>query len=74
MPTTEQAIDQRLAQMESQFFAVGVVTAISGAILTVSVRGSSIQCHKLASYTPVLNDVVQLAWPPGRPFVLGKLG
>lgn len=72
--TLAQAIDERFADLEAKFFAVGTVTGISGSTVTVSVRGASLTMRKLASYTPTVNDVVQIAWPPGRPFVLGKLG
>lgn len=67
-------VDERFEQTSQQFFAVGTVTAISAPTVTVTVRGASLVMHKLATYSPTVGDVVQIAWPPGRPFVLGKLG
>jgi hypothetical protein len=75
--TPQEAIDRRLNKLENQFFARGVVIAISadGLTLTVDARGSTYLMPKLASYaTPNINDAVEIAWPPGRPFVLGPLG
>lgn len=74
MTTRAQAIDQRLQQQADSMWAVGTVTAITGTVLTVSMNGASLQLHKLASYSPMVGDVVQIACPPGRPFVLGKIG
>lgn len=68
------AIDERLTQLANSMWAVGTVTAIAGPLLTVSVNGGSLQMNKLASYTATVGDVVQIAFPPGRPFVLGKIG
>lgn len=74
MTSRAQAIDERLTQLAQSMWAVGTVTAITGIQLTVSVNGSSLVLNKLASYTATVGDVVQIAWPPGRPFVLGKIG
>jgi hypothetical protein len=68
------AIDQRLTQMQNSFFARGTVTAINGAEVTVTTRGGSLQMPKLATYVPTVGDSVEIAWPPGRPYVLGVLG
>lgn len=70
----EHAINKALGDLRASFFAIGTVTAISGATLTVTVRGGSLTMPKLASYTAAVNDTVQVALAPGRPFVLGKLG
>lgn len=53
---------------------VGTVTSISGTQVVVSVSGTTYTLPRLLSYTaPATGDVVQIAWPEGRPFVLGKI-
>lgn len=77
MTNRAQAIDQRLDQLVHGMWAVGTVTAISSdtpPVLTVDVNGATIDMYKLDSYTATVGDVVQIAWPPGRPFVLGTIG
>lgn len=70
----EAAVNKLINDAANGAWAVGIVTAISGSLLTVTVRGTSLTLPKLASYSATLNDVVQIAWPPNRPFVLGKIG
>lgn len=55
------------------YWRVGVVTGTSGTKVIVTVEGESYTISRLAWYTPVNNDVVQIAWPDGRPFCLGQL-
>lgn len=52
---------------------VGTVTGTSGTKVVVTVSGTSYTIPRLSSYSPVNGDVVQIAWPEGRPFVLGKI-
>lgn len=55
-------------------WAVGTVSNIVGSQVIVAVFGTSKTMNKISTYTPTIGDTVQIAWPPGRPFVLGKLG
>lgn len=70
----EHAVGKRFAELQASMWAVGTVTAIALPKVTVTVRGASLSLPKLASYSPTVGDVVQIAWPPSRPFVLGKIG
>jgi hypothetical protein len=72
MSGVAKAVNQKVDQAISGMWAVGQVTVVSP--LTVTVNGASLVLPKLATYSPAVNDVVQIAWPPGRPFVLGKIG
>lgn len=54
-------------------WAVGTVTNTSGTQVVVTVFGASRTLPRLSQYSPTIGDVVQIAWPPGRPFVLGKI-
>lgn len=54
-------------------WAVGTVTNTSGTQVVVTVYGVSRTLPRLASYSPTIGDTVQIAWPKGRPFVLGKI-
>ena len=57
----------------------GMVTAVSGSLLTVTVDGASQQVPFLGSYTPAVGDTVQLLWRETNPgqwtgLALGKTG
>lgn len=70
-----QAIDRRLNEVRDGMFTVGTVSGTAtGNRVVVNVAGTSMTLPKLASYTATANDVVQIACPPGRWFVLGKIG
>jgi hypothetical protein len=52
----------------------GTVTAYAAGAATCTVQsgGVTYTCYRLASYTPVVGDVVRLDWSEPEPFVLGK--
>lgn len=70
----QRAIRRLLEELLAGMWAVGTVTAVHTPLVTVTVRGASLTLPKLASYTPSVGDTVQIAWPPGRPYVVGKIG
>lgn len=55
------------------YWRVGTVSGTSGAKVVVVVSGVTHTLPRLAWYTPTIGDVVQIAWPEGRPFVLGEV-
>jgi hypothetical protein len=56
-----------------EMWRVGTVTNTSGTKVVVTVSGTSYTIPRLSSYSPTIGDVVQIAWPEARPFVLGKI-
>ena len=55
------------------YWRVGTVSGTSGTKVVVLVSGESHTLPRLNSYSPTIGDTVQIAWPKGRPFVLGKI-
>lgn len=58
--------------------ATGTVTTVPVGSQTITVTGSDGVAYTtatfLASYTPTVNDIVDLVWPLGAPIVIGKAG
>lgn len=69
----DDAVWTELNDLLSRMWRVGTVTGTSGTKVIVTVDGASLTLPRLATYTPTLGDVVQIAYPPARPFVLGKI-
>jgi hypothetical protein len=67
----EDAIEERLAALVSTLKRTGVVTGTSGTKVIVTVGGASLTLPRLATYTPVVNDTVNIIGPPPY-LVLGK--
>lgn len=67
-----EALDEAAPDPES-YWRVGTVSGTSGTKVVVTVSGASHTISRLSWYTPTIGDVVQIAWPKGRPFCLGKL-
>jgi hypothetical protein len=74
MTRLAKAINDKFDLLTASMWKVGKVTAIVGATVTVTVDSGSVTLPKLASYSPTVGDVVQIAWPKNRPFVLGRIG
>ena len=55
------------------YWRVGTVSGTSGTKVVVTVSGTSYTLPRLSFYSPTIGDTVQIAWPKGRPFVLGKI-
>jgi len=67
----EDAIEERIAEVLRSLRKTGVVTGTSGTKVIVTVGGASMTLPRLASYTPVVTDVVNILGP--APYlVLGK--
>lgn len=69
----DDALSIETSEAPARMWRVGTVTGTSGTKVAVSVDGSSLIIPRLTSYTPTVGDVVQIANPPGRPFVVGKI-
>jgi hypothetical protein len=70
---TAKAIHALIEDVVGSMHKTGVVTALSGNQVVVSIDGGSITLPRLASYTPAVDDVVQiLALRRGSWLVLGK--
>lgn len=65
------AVDESGPDPES-YWRVGTVSGTSGTKVVVVVSGQTHTISRFPWYTPVIGDVVQIAWPKGRPFCLGK--
>lgn len=75
MRSLARAINDKIEKVTGGMWRVGTVTAISLPTVTVTLDdGGSLTLPKLANYSPAINDVVQIAWPKNRPFILGKIG
>lgn len=71
MAKSEDAIEQRLAELVASLRRTGVVTGTSGTKVVVTVLGQSMTLSRLAHYTPTVNDTVIIQGP--APYiVLGK--
>lgn len=55
------------------YWRVGTVSGTNGTKVVVTVSGVSHTIPRLSTYSPTIGDTVQIAWPKGRPFVLGKI-
>lgn len=66
------AVEQVRAQLLASLWRTGTVSGTSGTRVVVSVEGGSMTLPRLASYTPTVGDVVQIAARPGGWLVLGK--
>ncbi|WP_394621308.1 hypothetical protein JNUCC0626_20085 [Lentzea sp. JNUCC 0626] len=67
----EDALAELLAQLRESLRLVGTVSGTSGTRVLVNVRGSVLTLPRLASYSPIVGDVVHIQGP--APYlVLGK--
>lgn len=71
MAKPEDALEERLAEIVRSLRKTGVVTGTSGTKVIVTVGGASMTLPRLATYTPVVSDVVNIIGPPPY-LVLGK--
>lgn len=66
-------IEKRLKELREGLRATGTVSGTSGTKVIVTVRGQSMTLSRLASYTPVNGDVVNIDTAmPNAWLVLGK--
>lgn len=75
MSTTQliDALEQRFEDLLNSFHSVGTVTAVAAPRATVNIAGQSVTLGYLSTYTPAVNDVVQVIGRPGAQFIAGKL-
>lgn len=71
MAKPEDAFEERLAEIVRSLRKTGVVTGTSGTKVIVTVGGASLTLPRIATYTPVVSDVVNIIGPPPY-LVLGK--
>lgn len=67
-----EAVEEHGPDPES-YWRVGTVSGTNGNKVIVVVNGATHTISRFTWYTPTIGDVVQIAWPKGRPFCLGKL-
>lgn len=63
----------RLNELEDAAPQVGTVVGTAGLRVVVQVAGTAASLPRLATYTPVVGDTVQIAGPPTRRYVVGKI-
>ena len=71
--TLDEILEQRFKEFRESLRATGTVTGTSGTKVIVTVRGQSLTLPRLASYSPVNGDVVNVDTSQTNAFlVLGK--